>query len=100
MSDTRGGTLLAGGFVLALGSWLLLTTPAYAVYCVGPGRPAGCVARPVPGAGAGAPSAGVRPGAGVGGPGVGADPGVAAGAPGAGAEPANRGGPVNRRGVR
>lgn len=37
---------------------------------------------------------------GAGAPGVGATPGVGAGAPGVGAAPANRGGPVNRVGVR
>lgn len=48
--------------------------------------------------GAGAPGVGVTPGVGVGAPGPGAAPGV--GAPGPGAAPANRGGPVNRVGVR
>ena len=37
---------------------------------------------------------------GVGAPGVGVTPGVGVGAPGVGAAPANRGGPVNRAGVR
>ncbi len=37
---------------------------------------------------------------GVGAPGVGATPGVGVGAPGAGVAPGNRGGPVNRVGVR
>ena len=37
---------------------------------------------------------------GAGAPGVGVTPGVGAGAPGPGAAPANRGGPVNRVGVR
>ena len=60
--------------------------------------------------GAGAPGAGARPGVGVGAPGAGAapgvrSPGVGAGAPGAGVTPnagvgVNRGGPVNRVGVR
>jgi hypothetical protein len=53
--------------------------------------------------GVGAPGVGVAPGVGtpgvgVGAPGVGVAPGV--GAPGVGAAPANRGGPVNRVGVR
>jgi hypothetical protein len=65
MSNTGRGILLTGGFVLALGSWLLSVAPASA-----------------------------------GAPGVGVVPGVGAGAPGAGVAPANRGGPVNRRGVR
>lgn len=60
--------------------------------------------------GAGAPGVGVAPvpgvaGVGAGAPGVGVTPrpgvaGVGAGAPGVGAAPANRGGPVNRVGVR
>jgi len=50
--------------------------------------------------GAGAPGVGVTPGVGAGAPGVGVTPGVGAGAPGVGAAPANRGGPVNRVGVR
>lgn len=53
-----------------------------------------------PGVGAGAPGVGVAPGVGPGAPGVGVTPGVGAGAPGVGAAPANRGGPVNRVGVR
>ena len=56
-----------------------------------------------PGVGVGAPGVGVAPGVGapgVGAPGVGAAPGVGVGAPGVGAKPANRGGPVNRVGVR
>ena len=48
--------------------------------------------------GVGAPGVGATPGVGVGAPGVGVAPGV--GAPGVGAAPANRGGPVNRVGVR
>jgi hypothetical protein len=51
-----------------------------------------------PGVGVGAPGVGVAPG--VGAPGVGAARGVGVGAPGVGAAPANRGGPVNRVGVR
>jgi len=55
--------------------------------------------------GAGAPGVGVTPGVGVGAPGPGVAPGVGVpgvgvGAPGPGAAPANRGGPVNRVGVR
>ena len=45
-----------------------------------------------PGVGVGAPGVGVAPGVGT--------PGVGVGAPGVGAAPANRGGPVNRVGVR
>ena len=57
--------------------------------------------------GVGAPGVGVTRGVGVGSPGVGAGargvgvaPGVGVGAPGVGAAPANRGGPVDRVGVR
>ena len=55
--------------------------------------------------GVGAPAVGVEHGVGVRAPGVGVAPGVGApgvgvGAPGVGAAPANRGGPVNRVGVR
>jgi hypothetical protein len=57
--------------------------------------------------GAGAPGVGVTPGVGVGAPGPGVAPGVGVGAPGVGAgapgpgvAPGNRGGPVNRVGVR
>jgi len=51
-----------------------------------------------PGVGVGAPGVGVAPG--VGAPSVGVTPGVGVGAPGVGTQPANRGGPVNRVGVR
>jgi hypothetical protein len=50
--------------------------------------------------GAGAPGVGVTPGVGLGAPGVGVAPRVGVGAPGVGVQPANRGGPVNRVGVR
>ena len=53
-----------------------------------------------PGVGAGARGVGVTPGVGAGARGVGVTPGVGAGAPGAGVAPGNRGGPVNRVGVR
>ncbi len=53
-----------------------------------------------PGVGVGAPGVGATPGVGVGTPGVGVTPGVGAGAPGVGVAPGNRGGPVNRVGVR
>ena len=88
MSGIKGEAVLAGGLALALGTWLLQATSAQAVvYCTGVNYPAGCVARPAPGVGAGAPGVGVRPG-------------VGAGAPGVGTQPANRGGPVNRPGAR
>ena len=64
---------------------------------VGAGAPGVGVA---PGVGAGAPGVGVAPVPGAGAPGVGVAPGVGAGAPGPGVAPANRGGPVNRVGVR
>ncbi|WP_246659285.1 hypothetical protein [Rhizobium sp. FY34] len=63
---------------------------AATIYCTAPGRPVGCVARPGVGV-VGVPGVGVP---GVGAPGVGA-PGV-----GVARTPANRGGPVNRVGVR
>lgn len=74
---------------------------AAVIYCTAPGVPVGCVARPaaVVTPGAGAPGVGVRPGLGAGAPGVGVRPGLGAGAPGVGG-PLNRGGPVNRPGVR
>jgi hypothetical protein len=50
--------------------------------------------------GVGAPGVGVTPGVGVGAPGPGVTPGVGVGAPGPGVAPGNRGGPVNRVGVR
>jgi hypothetical protein len=61
---------------------------------VGAGAPGVGVAPGVgaPGVGVGAPGVGVAPGVGT--------PGVGVGAPGVGAAPANRGGPVNRVGVR
>ena len=52
------------------------------------------------GVGVGARGVGVAPSVGAGAPGVGFTPGVGAGAPGVGAAPGNRGGPVNRVGVR
>ena len=61
------------------------------VYCKAAGVPKGCVARPAGGVGAGARGAGVAPGVGVGSPGVGVSPRAGT---------ANRGGPVNRAGVR
>jgi hypothetical protein len=86
MSNTRRGISLASGFVLSLGTWLLSVAPADAVaYCREVGVPKGC-------------TAGVSPILRT--RGVGVAPGVGAGAPGAGVAPANRGGPVNRRGVR
>jgi len=103
MTKMRSGILLASGAMLTLGTWLLPVAPAEAVvYCTGRGYPHGCVVRPVPHArvGVGAPGVGVTRGVGVGAPGVGVAPGVGAGAPGVGVAPANRGGPVNRLGVR
>ena len=70
---------------------------------VGVGAPGVGVAPGVGAPGVGAPGVGVAPGVGAGAPGVGVAPGVGApgvGAPGVGAAPANRGGPVNRVGVR
>ena len=71
---------------------------------VGAGAPGVGVGAPgvgaTPGVGVGAPGVGATPGVGVGAPGVGVTPGVGAGAPGVGVRPGNRGGPVNRVGVR
>jgi len=50
--------------------------------------------------GVGTRGVGAKSGVGAGAPGVGATRGVGAGAPGAGVAPGNRGGPVNRVGVR
>jgi hypothetical protein len=61
------------------------------VYCKTVGVPKGCVARPTAGVGAGARGVGVAPGVGVGSPGVGVSPRAGT---------VNRGGPVNRFGVR
>ena len=103
--------------VAVLGATLFAGQAGAVVYCKSVGVPKGCVARPTaaaaavatpgvgapgvgvaPGVGGGAPGGGVAPGVGAGAPGVGVAPGV--GAPGPGAAPANRGGPVNRVGVR
>jgi hypothetical protein len=69
--------------MLLLGVTGLVSAPAAhaVVYCKTVGVPKGCVARP-------------------GAAGVGVTPGVGVGAPGVGVAPANRGGPVNRAGVR
>ena len=69
--------------VLLLGITGLVSAPAAhaVVYCKTVGVPKGCVARP-------------------GAAGVGVAPGVGVGARGVGVAPANRGGPVNRAGVR
>jgi hypothetical protein len=92
---------------LAVAGLLAVAQAAHAeVHCRAVGIPKGCVMRPghdagapgvgvAPGVGAGAAGVGVAPGAGVGAPGVGVAP--EAGGPGAGP---NRGGPVNRPGVR
>jgi hypothetical protein len=80
--------------------WALCVTLALAlcpveagavVYCKVAGVPKGCVARPTAGVGAGARGVGVAPGVGIGSPGLGVSPRVGT---------ANRGGPVNRIGVR
>jgi hypothetical protein len=99
---------------LALAGLLAIAQSANAeVYCKTVGVPKGCVVRPgTPGVGA--PGVGVAPGVGAGAPGVGVAPGVGAGAPGVGVAPGpgtaagpdgpgvgpNRGGPVNRHGLR
>lgn len=119
MTSKFSGMFLGAGVVLAAGAFLVPTSPAQAVvFCTGVGVPGGCVVRPVaraarPGVlrpaavapGVGAPGIGVAPGVGAGAPGVGVAPRAGVGAPGAGARGAgasavNRGGPVNRAGVR
>ncbi len=95
---------LFGGAVLSLGAWIVPSTPAVAVvYCTAAGAPAGCAMAPAVAQAAvhctrpGYP-VGCAPGAGAAGRGVAR--GVGVGAPGVGAAPMNRGGPVNRAGVR
>lgn len=96
----RAGTALALAFSTFAGGTFLPATPAEAVvYCKTVGVPKGCVARPTrvvvyctrPGYPVGCAA---RPAAAVAVPGVGA-PGV-----GVRGVPGNRGGPVNRLGVR
>lgn len=89
----------------ALGLALTATAAEAEVYCNAAGLPKGCVVRPSPGVGA--PGVGVAPGPGAGAPGVGVAPhaGAGAGAPGVGVTPnagvgVDRGGPVNRPGLR
>lgn len=95
-------TLLLGALAAAPAPSILAPQPAAAVvYCKAAGVPKGCVARPTR-----AVVYCTRPGypvgcvAGAGAPGVGVMPGVGVGAPGVGVQPMNRGGPVNRIGVR
>jgi hypothetical protein len=97
--SARSMRMLGVGLLVLTPCWLGLATQAGAVvYCVRPGVPARCVVRPP--AGVGAPGVGVAP-RGVAAPGgVGGAPGVGLGAPGGGVAPANRGGPVNRAGIR
>jgi hypothetical protein len=94
-----GCVRMVGIGFLVLTPWLLSAPRAAAVvYCTRPGVPAGCVVRPRPAVGA--PGVGVAPRPVAAPGGVGGAPGVGAGAPGVGVAPANRGGPVNRAGVR
>jgi len=84
------GWIIGAAFALAL----YPAESGAVVYCKSAGVPKGCVARPTAGAngvGAGARGVGVAPGVGVGSPGVGVSPRAGT---------ANRGGPVNRAGVR
>jgi hypothetical protein len=89
---------MVGVGLLVLAPCLLPVRAEAVVYCTRPGVPAGCVVRPRPAVGA--PGVGVAPRPYAAPGGVGGAPGVGAGAPGVGVEPANRGGPVNRVGVR
>ena len=91
------------GFTALCLALVATSADAQVIYCKAVGIPKGCVARPA--VDKGAPGVGVAPGVGAGAPGVGVAPGVGAGAPGAGVAPrdgpgVNRGGPVNRAGVR
>jgi hypothetical protein len=98
----RRNTMKSHVKLLALATLALACSGSVAeavVYCKTVGVPKGCVARPHARV-RGAPGVGVAPGVGAGAPGVGVAPGVGAGAPGPGVAPANRGGPVNRVGVR
>lgn len=88
----------------SFGSWIA-TAEAWVGHPATPVSYAGVARRST--VGVGAPGVGVTPGVGVGAPGVGVGapgvgvtPGVGVGAPGVGVAPANRGGPVNRAGVR
>lgn len=97
---TQTGTALALALSTLVGGTFLPATPAEAVvYCKTVGVPKGCVARP-----AGAVVYCTRPGYPVG---CAARPAAAVAVPGVGAPgvgvrgvPGNRGGPVNRVGVR
>jgi hypothetical protein len=89
--------------LMSLGVALASTSAQAQVYCKTVGVPKGCVVRPA--GNAGAPGVGVAPGVGAGAPGVGVAPGAGAGAPGVGVTPnagvgVDRGGPVNRPGIR
>ncbi len=89
----RAGALSAALTVMALaGAAMLGTSPAQAVvYCKTVGVPKGCVVRPTAAVVVGAPVAAAAVATpGVGAPGVGVRAGT----------PMNRGGPVNRVGVR
>ena len=90
---------LVGGIALCATGFVGAPTPVQAavVYCTSVGVPAGCVVRATPAA-----VYCTRPGYPVGCVGgVGVAPAArAVGAPGPGVSPVNRGGPVNRVGVR
>lgn len=91
------GRLLLGAAALAMFLPAAPQPAAAVVYCTGPGIPRGCIVAPA------APAARAavyctRPGYPVGC--VGSPAARAVGAPGPGVSPVNRGGPVNRIGVR
>ncbi len=92
MRFAKSGLFLAATLLAGTLPALVPQAASAVVYCKTVGVPKGCVARPT------AAVACTRPGfpagcsAGVGRPGV--------GAPGVGVQPMNRGGPVNRVGVR
>ena len=88
----KAGWLTTGAALAAIAAAMSLgTSPAQAVvYCKTVGVPKGCVVRPAAAAVVVAPAAAVVATPGVGAPGVGVRAGT----------PMNRGGPVNRVGVR
>lgn len=92
------GWLANGGFGLNSPDLLVATAEAVVGHPATPVSYAGVARRST--VGVGAPGVGVTPGVGVGAPGVGVARGVGVGAPGVGVQPMNRGGPVNRVGVR
>lgn len=90
------GRFLLGAAAVAVFVPAVPQPAAAVIYCTGPGIPRGCVVRAAPAARAAIYC--TRPGYPVGC--VGSPAARAVGAPGPGVSPVNRGGPVNRIGVR